>query len=222
MERGTLQPVRLGYAEGDRVGYDPPRTPVVLVGCVTSVLMLVIAATARLPNYHTAPAFLVPIVWAAYLLRRKLYLHPFHYPLFCSAMLLHNLGAYGCYQRSYFGFSFDHYVHFWFGVVGTLALRRALGHSFGMVGPWQLALMTLLFVMGAGAIHEIMEYCSFLLLGEKGGMLKPSTSDFFDTQKDLSNNLLGALAGLIAWTVYRFLAEPKAIRVDEQRTIGSD
>jgi len=66
-----------------------------------------------------------------------------------------------------------------------------------MLKPWQLNVAALLFVMGIGALHEIMEYMSYLVLGESKGMLKPTTSYFFDTQRDLTNNLLGTLTALI-------------------------
>jgi hypothetical protein len=51
-----------------------------------------------------------------------------------------------------------------------------------------------------------MEYMSYLLLGEKNGMLKPGTSYFFDTQRDLTNNLLGVLLALGCIAVYRIVA----------------
>jgi uncharacterized membrane protein YjdF len=63
--------------------------------------------------------------------------------------------------------------------------------------------ITFFVMMGLAALHEIMEYCTYLILGEERGMLKPSTSYFFDTQRDLSNNLLGTLTGLIGITIHR-------------------
>jgi uncharacterized membrane protein YjdF len=66
--------------------------------------------------------------------------------------------------------------------------------------PWQLNVVTFMFIMGLASLHEIMEYASYLLLGEEKGMLKPSTSYFFDTQRDLLSNLLGALTALgLVW-----------------------
>ena len=56
--------------------------------------------------------------------------------------------------------------------------------------------------MGFGAIHELFEYASYLLLGEERGMLKPSTAYFFDTQRDLLNNFLGVLTALLAPAVW--------------------
>jgi len=67
--------------------------------------------------------------------------------------------------------------------------------------------------MGIGALHEIMEYMSYLLLGEQRSMLKPSTSYFFDTQRDLTNNLLGALTALLIVAVASKAFASRAHRV---------
>ncbi len=179
-----------------------------IVGIVASVLILIIAATARMPTYRVAPLFLIPILWLPCVFRRALGLTPALFALFASAMVFHDLGAYGYYQVNPWFLPwrpFDNYVHFWFGVVGTLILRRALEHHFGaFVKPWQLNVTTLLFVMGMGALHEIMEYMSYLILGEGKSMLRPSVMYFFDTQRDLTNNLLGATTALVGrWIVER-------------------
>jgi len=117
--------------------------------------------------------------------------------LFAIAILVHDLGAYRFYQRSPLPFSWDIFVHFYFAVAVTLLLHRALAMNFrGALRPWQVNVTSLLFMMGVGAIHEIMEYMTYLLLGEEKGMLKPHTSYFFDTQRDLTNNLLGAIVAL--------------------------
>jgi uncharacterized membrane protein YjdF len=63
--------------------------------------------------------------------------------------------------------------------------------------------MTFFVMMGLAAMHEIMEYMSYLILGEAKGMLKPSTSYFFDTQRDLTNNLLGTLTSLLGTWIVR-------------------
>jgi uncharacterized membrane protein YjdF len=125
-----------------------------------------------------------------------LHLRPFHYALLSSAVLLHMAGAFGFYQRSPLPFSFDILVHYYFATVGTLALHAALRGNFPELRPWHLAVITFFFMMGIAALHEIMEYMSYLVLGEKNGMLKPSIMYFFDTQRDLTNNLLGTLTGL--------------------------
>ena len=111
-------------------------------------------------------------------------------------------GAYGFYQHSPLPFSWDILVHYYFAIPGALILHGALSHHFPMLRPWQINVTTLLFIMGIGAIHEIMEYMSYLILGEAKGMLKPTTSYFFDTQRDLTNNLLGCLTALIARAIF--------------------
>jgi uncharacterized membrane protein YjdF len=53
-----------------------------------------------------------------------------------------------------------------------------------------------LVVLGIGAVHELMECGTTVILGPEKGMLKLRPDQPFDTQKDLLNNLLGALAAL--------------------------
>jgi uncharacterized membrane protein YjdF len=172
-------------------------------GIVASIAIIVMCALAKVPTYHVAPAFLIPILWAPVFLRRWLHLHPVHYVLFALAVLLHTSGAFGFYQRSNLPLSFDIYVHFYFAFAGTFIVERLIGHHVPALGPWARRATTVLFMMGFGAIHEIGEYMSYLVLGEAKGMLKPSTSYFFDTQRDLTNNLLGTITALIAIAIVR-------------------
>jgi len=184
-----------------------------LIAIVACVVFLIISATAKVPTYRVNPVFLLPLTWLPFWLRRRLFLMPAHYVLFAIAILIHDLGAYGFYQRSPIPFSYDILVHYYFAVAVTLSLHRALAMNFPMLRPWQVNLTSLLFMMGFGALHEIMEYMSYLLLGEEKGMLKPSTSYFFDTQRDLTNNLLGALTALaIVIVVHRFKARTSNIQ----------
>jgi len=50
--------------------------------------------------------------------------------MFCIAILFHDLGAYGFYQRSPFPWSFDIYVHYYFAIPVTLILHRAIATNF--------------------------------------------------------------------------------------------
>jgi uncharacterized membrane protein YjdF len=167
-----------------------------LIAIVASVIFIAISATARVATYRVNPVFLVPLMWAPYLLRRRLFLTVTNYVMFAVAILIHDLGAYGFYQRSPLPFSWDIFVHFYFAVAVTMLLHRALAKNFTELRPWQVNVTSLLFMMGVGALHEIMEFMTFLLLGEERGMLKPSSSYKFDTQRDLTNNLLGAMVAL--------------------------
>ena len=182
---------------------DRRRGRLALVASVASVVFIVMSVLVAKPgsNYRFSALFLVPIVWAPYFLRRRLRLHPLHYAMFASALLLHNLGAFGYYQRGVLGLSFDIYVHFYFGVVGGLMLFRYLEHTV-VLRPWQLRVTTVLLILGMGAIHELVEWGSTLVLGPKNGMLKTEGVYQFDTQRDMFDNLLGATVAVIlyAWT----------------------
>ncbi len=174
-----------------------------VIATVASCLFILISATAKVPTYRFNAAFLIPLMWTPYLLRRRLFLTPVHYVLFALAILVHDLGAYGFYQRSPLPMSWDIFVHFYFAVAVTLMLHRALAMNFPILRPWQVNATALLFMMGVGALHEIMEYMSYLLLGEEKGMLKPHTSYEFDTARDLTNNLLGAMTALLVAFILR-------------------
>jgi uncharacterized membrane protein YjdF len=176
------------------------------VALVCSIAFIIIAIFARVPTYRVSPFFLIPIMWGVYLLRRRLHLHPLHFLIFGSAMVLHSLGAFGFYQRSFFGLSYDIYVHYYFAFAGTFIVFRAFEYHLGL-RPWQTTLFTIMFIMGSGAIHEIVEYMSTLMLGEERGMLK-TTSYRFDTNRDLTNNLLGCLTALIFYGITRALRRP--------------
>ncbi len=133
---------------------------------------------------------------------KKILLHPLHFGFFATALLLHNLGAFGCYNQYYLNLEFDFYVHFFFGFVGGLILRRAFRHNFNLTS-WKLWIAVVIFILGVGAIHELIEYASSLLMGPEKGMLKYYQNDIFDTQKDLLNNMLGALTALVSYTFVR-------------------
>jgi uncharacterized membrane protein YjdF len=180
-----------------------------LIGSLFSGAYIAIAAFATKSTYKVAPIFLIPLLWGLYFLRGRIHLHLFHFLLFAIALLLHDLGAFELYQKNVFGLPYDNYVHFYFGLVGALIIHRALLHH-AAVPRWQVAGMTILFVMGTGAIHEIYEYGSYLVLGEESGMLKPRTSSWFDTHRDLTANFLGCLVAYLGLSVHA-LASGRAL-----------
>lgn len=173
-----------------------------LIGFVASAAFVVLSVFLAKPgsNYRYSALFLVPIVWAPYLLRRRIHLHPLHYLLFAAALLLHNLGAFGFYQRAFLGLSYDIYVHFYFGVVGSLMLFRYLERAVTLT-PWQLRVATVLLILGMGAIHELVEWASTLVLGPTHGMLKTQGVYPFDTQRDMFNNLAGAILAVALYAL---------------------
>jgi len=193
---------------------DGKSTRFAVIGVIGSIGLIAMAVLARMPTYHAAPFFLVPVLWAIFALRHLLKIEPWHYALIVSAMWLHMSGAFGFYQQSPLPFSFDILVHYYFAIVLTLALHRLLSANFPLRG-WKLVAVTFFVMMGLAAMHEIMEYMSYLILGEEKGMLKPKIMYFFDTQRDLTNNLLGTLTalGLLALTKRRHQMEPSTSSV---------
>ena len=123
---------------------------------------------------------------------------------------MHNFGTFGTYSNSYFGLEYDLYVHGFFGVVSALMLYR----TYNLVGPYKgylkyLAIIAL--VLGFSAFHELFEYGGALTVGEGEGVLfvGAGDTDEWDTQKDMRNNLVGALIGLGLYLVYQSVNKKK-------------
>jgi hypothetical protein len=186
------------------------------IAWVTTLLIIAFGLFGRGPNtYRVAILFLGPLLWGVYLARERLHIDPWQFAMFAGALLLHDLGAFGTYGHFYFGLEFDTYVHFCFGVAGGFIVASALRFNFGLNG-WKLWVGTVLIIMGIGALHELLEFLSTVMLGNKG-MLKLNDPDKFDTQKDLGNNLLGCLTALILYAWMRSVGRPKSISHSESR-----
>jgi uncharacterized membrane protein YjdF len=178
------------------------------IAWVTTAIFAVITLVAKGPaTYRFAILFLTPMLWAVYFARDRLHIHSCHFAIFATALVLHDLGAFGSYGQEYYGLEFDTYVHFYFGVAGGFIIARALRGCFGLVG-WQLWVGTVIVILGLGAIHELIEFGSTLMLGPEKGMLKLNSPDAkTDTQKDLLNNMLGTLLALLIYSVYRRISK---------------
>ncbi|MGN6384882.1 MAG: DUF2238 domain-containing protein [Verrucomicrobiota bacterium] len=174
------------------------RGTLIFIASITTVLLFIFGLIGHGPStYRLAILFLGPFLWFVYWQRERLNLHPVGFAVFAAALLVHDLGAFGMYGHFYFGLEFDTYVHYFFGLAGASVVARALAYRFGLSG-WRLWVGTILLIMGVGALHELMEWVSTMLLGSKG-MLKLNDPDKFDTQKDLGNNFLGTLTALLIY-----------------------
>ena len=161
----------------------------------TAVLCAISFVGGSVAKYRWSALSLVPLIWIVFLLRRRLALHPAHFALFAVAVLAHDLGAFGWYQRSVAGLQYDWLVHFFFGVVGGLIVARVLEVRLGVRG-FAAGLLTVLTVTGVGGLHEIIEAASTAVLGAEQGMLHVGPEDPYDTQQDMLNNVLGATLAL--------------------------
>jgi uncharacterized membrane protein YjdF len=147
-------------------------------------------------TYQWSFLFLAPLVWGVYFLRERLALLPTHFALFVLAIMIHDLGTFGFYRRTFLGLRFDTYVHFMFGLVAGLVLFRAATQRLSL-SRTLLAFAVPIFILGIGGVHEMFECFTTLLLGPERGMLKMHPDQPFDTQKDLMNNFLGALIAVL-------------------------
>jgi len=164
--------------------------------------------------------FLMGLLWAVYMLRHKIKLHPFHFFLLAVFLIMHNLGIFDTYSNHYFGLEFDLYVHGFFGIVSSLMLYR----TYSLVGPykgWLMYLAIIAVVLGSSAFHELFEYAGALTVGEGEGVLFVGAGDIdeWDTQKDMRNNLFGAIIGLVLYWAYGKIYS-KSIVAQKELTIN--
>lgn len=172
------------------------RRPFLAIASIaTTALVAISALGGSVAKYRWSALFLVPLVWVVFRLRARLALRAADFALFAVAVLAHDLGAFGWYQRSVAGLQYDWLVHFLFGVVGGLVVAGVLRERLGLRGL-ALGLLTLLAVGGMGAVHEIIEAGSTWLLGPEHGMLHVGPENPYDTQEDMLCNLLGTSLAL--------------------------
>jgi uncharacterized membrane protein YjdF len=181
---GSTQPARSG--------------PYAAVASLASIAFAAISWMARdeMAKYRYSFVSLIPIVWIAFALRRRLQLTLAHFTLFAIGLVLHDLGAFGGYQQSFAGLQFDWIVHTYFGVVGGLIVAHLLDRKFRVRGL-ALALLVVLVVTGIGGLHEIMEAASTMFLGREYGMLYVGADNPFDTQEDMLCNVIGSSAAVV-------------------------
>ena len=170
--------------------------PYAWIATAASVVFVALSFLAHEESakYRYSFLSLVPIVWVAFALRRRLELTLTEFALFALGLVLHDLGAFGAYQRSFVGLQFDWLVHTYFGVVGGLVLARIFDGRFR--SPIALALVVVLVVTGIGGLHEIVEAASTMFLGKDYGMLYIGADNPFDTQEDMLCNVVGSSAAV--------------------------
>src|SRR3989338_754654 len=179
---------------------------------ITTIILIALEIYSLTTNSHYKYdfIFLILMLYALFFIRNKIKLHPFHYFLAAIFLILHNLGTFGTYSNSYFGLEYDLYVHGFFGFVASLILYR----TYSLVGPykgWFMYIAIIAVVLGFSAFHELFEYAGALTVGEGEGVLFVGAGDIdeWDTQKDMFNNLVGALIGLGLYSIKNLFFDNK-------------
>lgn len=183
----------------------------IILASFTGILVAIEFYSLRIDSHYKWDfVFLLALLWAVYFLKDKIKLHPLHFFLLGAFLLLHNLGVFETYSKFYFGFEYDFWVHSYFGLVSALMLYR----TYNLVGTykgWFKYLAIVAVVLGFSAFHELFEYAGAVLLGEGEGVLFIGAGDIdeWDTQKDMRNNLFGALIGIGLYWIYHRVYERK-------------
>ena len=148
----------------------------------------------------------VMILWiGVYAAGERLDLNPLHYALFGVFLFLHFAGVFGWYQTFPFGLEYDHWVHGFFGFVASLIVLQAY-HFYGVYPPVLIGVATVALILGFSAFHELFEYAGAMALGEGEGVLFIGAGDLdeWDTQKDMLNNLIGGVLGVIVFHAAKY------------------
>lgn len=137
---------------------------------------------------------------AVYLIRKKIDLQATPFAMFGVFLFLHFAGMFGWYSSYPLGMEYDHWVHGFFGFIAALMVLRAY-HYYGVYPAGFIPIAATAVILGFSALHEIFEYGGAMLLGEGEGVLFVGAGDLdeWDTQKDMLNNLIGAIVGLIVF-----------------------
>ncbi len=161
---------------------------------------LELAALQRGSHYIYDIPMCMLLLYLAYRYRDAIHLNHWHYFLFSLFLLAHCVGLYDAYLLYPFGIEYDYFVHGYFGLVASLIILRWMTLSYNTIDYKILVLFALFFVLGISALHELYEFLGAVLLGKGEGVLFIGAGDLdpWDTQKDMLNNLLGALMGIAA------------------------
>ena len=143
-----------------------------------------------------------------YYLKEIFSLHWLHYFMFAVFILVHCLGLYGYYDLFPLGLEYDYWVHGYFGLVSCLMLMRGISNS-RFQFSWAIRVIcSLIIVLGISSAHELYEFAGAVILGEGDGVLFIGAGDLdpWDTQKDMLNNLLGAIVGIVLIALTRLVS----------------
>ena len=188
--------------EGKLFGEDTLHT---IIFALTGIILIPLDIYAIVIDVHwKLDIFLLILALVfVYLLRKKLHLHPLHYLFLSVFLLLHAAVTFHLYERHFFGMEYDFYIHLYFGFASSIILYRL--YLCRSLPPHYAFLFVITLTLGLSAFHEIVEYTGAVTLGKGEGLLFIGAGDIdeWDTQKDMLNNVIGAMIGSILYWSWR-------------------
>ena len=145
------------------------------------------------------------LLFIMYLIRKVLHLSWQHYLLFSVFLIIHCLGMFDFYKLYPLGIEYDYWVHGLFGFISALIIMRSLKMSALHLKLVVRICGTLVIVLGISAAHELYEFAGAILLGSGEGVLFIGAGDLdqWDTQKDMLNNVIGGIIGMLISCMYK-------------------
>jgi len=139
-----------------------------------------------------------------YRLRNAILLLSAHYLMLSIFLVVHCLGLYGYYESYPLGIEYDYWVHLYFGLVSSLMIFHWFENSSYEFHKVACYLGSMMFVLGMSSAHELYEFMGAILLGKGEGVLFIGAGDLdpWDTQKDMLNNLIGAVIGMVVYPIF--------------------
>ncbi len=154
--------------------------------------------------------FSLIIIGAFYKYRKQLRLNSFTAIAGCIFILLHNIGSFGPYNYVFFNLvRYDKVLHFFGPFVLYMIIydfTMQCTKSMHCLHKHKISLISLLAVLGVGAITEIIEYfVGFVYAGQGVGFFFFGAGDegkWNDTIWDLASNLLGSTtSAIVTWII---------------------
>ncbi len=152
----------------------------------------------------------IVMIFTIFLLNKYLKLNNLELILIYSAIVIHNLGAFGCYNLYYGRFlAYDNFVHLYASLTGAYIIYNLIIRRFKITQDKAIAVFL---AVGAivliGLFIEIIEYTGFFFLGDTGqGILYVGATEadiinympkqYVDTMEDIIVNIIASFIGSI-------------------------
>jgi putative membrane protein len=153
--------------------------------------------------------------------RRALPLSRASYVLILVFLVLHEVGAhwtfaevpYEAWTRAWFGRGlnealglernhYDRLVHTAYGLLLALPMLDAVRHGLGLQGRGA-AFVVMMIVSATSTFYELLEWAAAIVFGEGGMAFLGTQGDPWDAHKDMALAILGCLAFLLPWAMFR-------------------